>query len=366
MSIRLDVPVSLFARPVRTLQPEDSWERAATLMRDALDGAVPVTDGETLVGLVTAKALGNALADGVDLTGPTVASPAVTIRAYQSAADALRLMETENVDRLWVVDDANALLGAMSYADLYPRPLPRPVLPLVGGMATLFGVYLTTGTASGGPNKWALVATGFSMFALLATGNYLGAWITEDWLVKVIPTWMQNPAAEFLALALFLAGLRLSPLAGIHGAEHQVVHTLERGETLSIDVVKRMPRVHPRCGTNLAAGMMLFLSIFRTPWVPSSEVRLLAAVLATLLLWKTVGSFMQKFITTRPPSDAQVARAINSANDLLKNYSLVRRLQAPPIVRLWNMGILQVISGSLLGAGILTGIAYIFKIDVRL
>ncbi len=32
-----------------------------------------------------------------------------------------------------------------------------------------------------------------------------------------------------------------------------VVHAIEEGEDLTLEKVRPMPRVHPRCGTNLVA-----------------------------------------------------------------------------------------------------------------
>jgi uncharacterized protein YqhQ len=64
-----------------------------------------------------------------------------------------------------------------------------------------------------------------------------------------------------------------------------VVHAIERGEPLVLEVVRRMPRVHPRCGTNLVAGIALFLGLanFLQGMVPEiSETRDLALL---LLLW---------------------------------------------------------------------------------
>jgi CBS domain-containing protein len=318
------------------------------------------------VGVVTAQALGRIILDNIDLGEPVQPEDCGPIRSYDSAANALRELARSGAVALPVTDAHGHLLGVVGYADFVPRPFIRPQLPLVGGMATPAGVYLTTGSASGGASKLALVGTGLCMFTFLIIGNYVGSWLVRDAFGDVIPASWQTALAEAIALMLFLSALRISPLAGIHGAEHKVVHALEREEPLSVEVVRRMPRIHPRCGTNLAAGMMLFLTIFRTPWIPNAEARLLVAIFATLLLWKWVGSQLQRWVTTREPSDKQIARAIESANDLLKNVASVRSIRPNPFQRIWNMGILQVVAGSLIGAGILVALAPLLKIDVRL
>src|SRR5690606_35007100 len=117
---------------------------------------------------------------------------------------------------------------------------------------------------------------------------------------------------------VFLAGLRFAPLAGIHAAEHKVVHAIERGEELIPSVVKRMPRVHPRCGTNLAVGAMVFLGIMSWEAIGEVELRLLAALLVTVIVWRPLGTLMQYYVTTREPNEKQIAMGIRSGKALLE------------------------------------------------
>src|SRR2546423_10530097 len=67
---------------------------------------------------------------------------------------------------------------------------------------------------------------------------------------------------QALPFPLFLLFVRALPLVQYHAAEHQAVHAMERGEPLDPEIVRRMPRVHPRCGTNIMAGGMVFLIVF--------------------------------------------------------------------------------------------------------
>src|SRR5438270_13233654 len=110
-----------------------------------------------------------------------------------------------------------------------------------------------------------------------------------------------NPVWQILPVAILFIGMRLLPLSGIHAAEHKVVHAIERGEALVPEVVSRMPRVHPRCGTNLWAGATIFLGIFSLPWLDNAS-RLLIAAIVTFVLWRPVGQLMQGPVHTRPPS----------------------------------------------------------------
>jgi uncharacterized protein YqhQ len=41
-----------------------------------------------------------------------------------------------------------------------------------------------------------------------------------------------------------------------------VVHAIERGEPLLAESVRAMPRVHPRCGTNIVAAAFLATTVY--------------------------------------------------------------------------------------------------------
>lgn len=357
-----------FARPTHSVSVEDSIKRAAALMRDNGDALLPILDGNRLQGVLLQTSLVSALAEGLE---PTTASerlmtPAATVKGYASAAECLRRFEDSGHSTLVVVDDSNHLLGLVSPADLFPRPVPRPRPAQLGGMATPMGVYLTTGSVSGGAPKWALVLTGATMFTLLLVGKFAGDSLFPWMLRQRIPFDVVNAVTSLVTLGIFLLGLRLLPLAGTHGAEHQVVHAVERGEDLTPEVVARMPRVHPRCGTNLAAGATLFLSVMKISWIPDMELRVLLGAVVTATLWKPLGSAMQQYVTTKPPSRAQIEGAIRSAEDLLANYAASRRMVGSPWQRIWHSGVLHVITGSLIMAGIVSVIDSVFHLNLNL
>ena len=254
-------------------------------------------------------------------------------------------------------------IGMVGRADLL-RDLHRPfVPPQIGGMATPMGVYLTTGQVSGGVGTLALAATGFLTYVLHMTGMAALATIKYS-LHRYAP-----PAARFaenlpIALftlaevALFLTLLRQTPLAGYHAAEHQVVHTIERGEPLLPDIVRAMPRVHPRCSTNLVAGLLLFY-IIGTALMSSmgADVSYLIGSIAAFFWWRPVGSFLQQYATTRPANDREIASGIRAAQDLFQALDTplatsVPKPASPIMIRfqhIWRMGFLQIFLGS--GAG---------------
>jgi CBS domain-containing protein len=364
----LAIPVLRSARTTLSVEIGTSLRQAADVIRQNGTLHVPVVRETVLVGLVTTGALRDALAAGADLDSPVddwMTAPAM-ISAHESGAQALRWMEERGADYLWVVDERHVLMGVVGAADLFPRrrPLPRP--PAVGGMATPFGVYLTTGAISSGPRKWALMATGASMIAILLVGQGLGIWASNQAQQWHLPGFLIEALASGLAILVFFTGFRLTPLAAIHAAEHQTVHAIERGEDLTLDIVRRMPRVHPRCGTNLFAGATIFLTVFSTEWVPLVEIRLAVAALLTAILWKRVGALMQSWVTTRPANDRYLAMGIRSGQELLERYTQ-GPVSAPTWpARIWNSGMLHTMAGAWIGSAIAYGFQFVTKIDLGL
>jgi uncharacterized protein YqhQ len=168
---------------------------------------------------------------------------------------------------------------------------------------------------------------------------------------------------EVLLWVFFCLLMRLSPLAGTHGAEHMVVHAIEREEDLDPNIVSRMPRVHPRCGTNLVAGLTIFTSILFSNWYPDEYVRLLVAIVATVSLWRVVGSVFQQFITTKTPSRKQLEDGVEAGEMVLERYAN-SPISYPNVgLRLWNSGIFHVLVGSTLFILAAAAIAQILGVD---
>ncbi|HWD40135.1 MAG TPA: DUF1385 domain-containing protein [Fimbriimonas sp.] len=348
----LGSPVRALMRPTLKIEPEDSLALAASRLRQNGSPVLPVVSGNRLIGILSEAVLAKALGNGVEHTDAVQnwLIPAETILAYETGAEALRRLEDGST--LVVVDDQEQLLGLVSANDLWPRRRP-PVKPAaVGGMATPLGVYLTTGTTSGGAPKWALILTGAYMALMLVVGAKLASYCGDRLALA-------GTKADFVATFEFIATLvffgvimRLSPLAGTHAAEHQVVHAIEREEDLVPEVVRRMPRVHPRCGTNYAAGALIFLQLFSWEWYSDEGTRLVVAGIATLALWRWVGSLLQFYVTTKPPSERQLANGIKAGQQLLENYSHARVSYPNIWMRLWNAGLFHVALGSSLLLGL--------------
>jgi CBS domain-containing protein len=105
----------IMSTDVRTVQPQDSLRRAAQCMQELDVGALPVCDGERLLGMVTDRDIAvRAIADGLN---PDVAF----CTADQDAEEAKRLMGARQVRRLPVIDDNRRLVGIVSLGDLATR-----------------------------------------------------------------------------------------------------------------------------------------------------------------------------------------------------------------------------------------------------
>jgi len=96
-------------------------------------GSLPILDGEQLAGMVTDRDIViRAVAKGKDPRGMQVREVAsgelVTVQANDDLAEALRLMASQQVRRLRVVDENNMLVGILAQADiagtLHFEPVP--------------------------------------------------------------------------------------------------------------------------------------------------------------------------------------------------------------------------------------------------
>lgn len=365
-----NTPISEKLRRAQYLFPNDSLTRAAERMSDAGLTALPVLQDGRLTGLITEENLLNALQmPGAELQAVRdwVSPIEAIVDIDSSVEEAVEVLSRTHAPLLVVTDSMGRYLGVLTTADLMRRNMLPPKPPLVGGMATPLGVYLTTGTISAGPQTFALMLTGALLFLLLTIANGtvvgLAQWIQDRGGLPLM-SYMMSPFAGTMTMAdlmglimrgsvylLFLGLMRALPIAGTHAAEHKVVHAIERNEPLALEVVRRMPRVHPRCGTNLAAGVMLFLGLsellrFFLPVQGGREMSLMVALVITALSWRSFGAILQLLATTKPPTDQQIQGAIRSAEELMQKYQRNPYQMATPWQRILNAGIIQIMVGA--------------------
>ena len=103
--------------------PETPVSEAAELMLSEDIGSLPIVDGEQLAGVVTDRDIViRAIAKQENPSGMPVREVAsrdlLTVHADDTLADALKLMASEQVWRLPVVDKNNKLVGVLAQADV--------------------------------------------------------------------------------------------------------------------------------------------------------------------------------------------------------------------------------------------------------
>lgn len=355
----LSAPVGALMRPTLRIDRGDSISLAVVRLRENGAGLIPVVDGDRVCGVVTELSLAHAMAEdhqpNDSVEEATVTCP--TIHPYETGAEAFRRCLDGNEGTLVVTDDQGRVMGLIGASDFWPK-LRSPIKPPnIGGMATPFGVYLTCGTAHAGPSMWALMGTGACMMSMTLVAAIAAEWVGDLAARHGMSDFWAGNLATALTLLLFLILMRLVPLSGTHGAEHMVVNAIERDNPLAPDVVRRMPRVHPRCGTNIAAAGSVFMGLFGWEWINIPSIRFLVAALATMLIWRPLGTFLQQFVTTKPPSDRQLEGGIRAGKDLLDRYATGHIVVPNAWNRLWYSGLLHVIAGATLAALILSGIS---------
>lgn len=183
-------------------------------------------------------------------------------------------------------------------------------------------------------------------------------------LFIVLPTVIGKGAAEdrTFTVALREGALKLSIFVGYlllmsqmkdikrvfqyHGAEHKSIFAYEQGIELNVENVKKMGRLHPRCGTNfmfvvIAISIAIFSFVgIRNVWLRSlvkiAVFPLMAGIsyeiirfagkhqnrFTRAMVWP--GLMMQK-ITTKEPDDSQIEVAIASLKAVLEDEGIIKR-----------------------------------------
>ncbi|MDX2681941.1 CBS domain-containing protein [Streptomyces soliscabiei] len=116
-----------------TVQPQTSVTAAARMMRDEDIGAVLVTEGERLRGLVSDRDLVvRAMAEGGDPNRTTVADACsddlVTVQPDDDLGRAVAVMREHSVRRVPVVDEGQHAVGIVSIGDLAIERDPESAL----------------------------------------------------------------------------------------------------------------------------------------------------------------------------------------------------------------------------------------------
>lgn len=384
--------VGMMARPVPPVPLNATLGAVLHALRVNQVSWLPVLDGVKMAGLVTEAAIAERVAAVPDLADTEiilglVEAPDAVLDPGQSLADAAAVFTETGTAMLPVLTWDGRYLGCLKRIELAMAQAGRLYPPRVGGMATPLGVYLTTGAVSGGVGVVGLVLAGMALAAMLWVAQALLAVILAVVVhvthasvpLGVYNVLMEHPVAggPVLArlymllllislIAVYLIIMRLAPrLAGYHAAEHQTVNAMEAGEDLKQATVARMPRVHPRCGTNLVALAMMSMMAFNlfAAWLATRPTMtemdsglflLLAGFIVILFTWRRVGGWMQQHYTTRPATPRELDSGIAAGEDVVRRHLAASARPTPTLaMRIWRMGLLQAFAGALLASFVL-------------
>jgi hypothetical protein len=239
-------------------------------------------------------------------------------------------------------------------------------VPRLSGLAMPGAVFLSSGTARTGSDV-RLFLTGVAIISLGGLASavaYIVTWFLSTLLPGLplpalllhvaLPGEMPHYALwqaglQVLVFVCFLLVLRASPLAGYHAAEHMTVACIETYGDVVEEWVRRMPRAHKRCGTNLLAGVIPAMLV----GLPLLSYNLMAAGAVAVLGWAyrmQIGYVIQQYFTTKPPSDKQLAAGIAAGRRIMH---LWRTNPDPPLTslqRIWYRGFVQMLAGALAGS----------------
>lgn len=362
-----DTTIGNIIRNTKILSPEDTIGRAAEALRVSGLEALPVIGEGQVVGMVEESAILGTLNREdprvvSQLPISSIISPRIVSLDYFTPIHRVaEIMQESGKSVLPVADGYGRYLGIVTRSDITSALCLTIRPPVVAGMATPLGVYLTTGHHRAGAGNLGLFLAGAALMIMnyVASGLVLGTvWLVDQTglfpysLTAImnsppigIPNWMDTVRGvlHMAAVPIFLLMLRVLPLSGYHAAEHQVVHAIENGEPLKPATVAKMPRVHPRCGTNIVAGIIVFLMVAE---VFSSEVAVLIAVFVLVFAWRVIGGYFQYYVTTKPPTAGQIESGIAAGESLLEQYRRAPGHRVTGLHRIWNTGLPLVMLGA--------------------
>lgn len=192
------------------------------------------------------------------------------------------------------------------------------------------------------------VGLALALFMLLPQwiGNLITGWIPS---IEVLRSLIEGILRIGIFVCYILATSLMKEMKDVyrfHGAEHKTIFAVEYGQELTVENIRRMPRLHPRCGTSFIFLVLLFSILFYSlldafvlgfgvPEVLRFAVRLACLPLVAGFTfeiqqwtgrhdnWFTQivaapGKGLQR-ITTAEPTDAQIEVAIVAVNASLTN-----------------------------------------------
>jgi CBS domain-containing protein len=347
------------------MDPGDSLEKVVGIMQTSRMPALPVVQEGRIVGIVTEQSvlarLNAGSADSATV-GELMDRNPPCANVYMTISQVAEMMQTTGAEALPAIDEFGTYHGLALRSDVLAAMLNVSRPPSIAGMATPLGVRLTTGSVTAGAGNFGLFLAGAALMVLMEAARgtlFLLTWLIDGILhTHLMPMLLSISTGTMIGLdavhyvftiaqmVLMLLFLRFSPMSSYHAAEHQVVHTIEEGEPLTPENVSKMPRAHPRCGTNLMAGIVL-LSIVMSGLGPgvASQLITLVFILIIIMGWRTVGYYMQQYFTTKPAGEKYIRNGIAVGEELLEKYRMQPNRPMNTLSRIWGMGLPQVFLG---------------------
>ncbi|MGI8650665.1 MAG: DUF1385 domain-containing protein [Rubrobacter sp.] len=139
-----------------------------------------------------------------------------------------------------------------------------------------------------------------------------------------------GPVFSFLAsfpilpvLLIFLLVMRFSAIGRYHGAEHKVVAAYEKYGEVTLENARKSSRLHPRCGTNILAYILLAgLLDPLIGWWGYAMLQFILISEAWYIFGQTrpsiaVGNFLQRVFTTTEPRRKELEVGVESIKRLI-------------------------------------------------
>ena len=116
----------IMTREVRTITPKETIQRAAQMMDELNVGAIPVCDGDRLVGMITdrditVRSVASGQQPGSTSVQDVMSKDVRTCRAGQSVDEVLGQMGEVQIRRVPVLDDRQHVIGIVSLGDFATR-----------------------------------------------------------------------------------------------------------------------------------------------------------------------------------------------------------------------------------------------------
>jgi CBS domain-containing protein len=364
------LPVTLIAEPVAGVRAHVALP--VVLKRLSASLILPVLDQQRrLLGVISAQDVLLAPTESSMAATPSQAAglatpPGATLSPTDTIAQAIARFGETDLPLIPLVDARGRYTGqcaSRTQLSLLLHGLLKPAR--IGGLATPLGVYMTSGYYSSGAGWKGLIATGV-LFGILAHAlDWLGLLVYSavTALFPIIAHWSEGQQMILqtgLVLVSLLALLRLSPISGLHAAEHMTINAIERDLDLTEPLIRTQPREHIRCGTNLMVflGGLQILGI--SLYYAGREMNPVGLTLYTALwlfvifkFWKPAGLWLQRHFTTKTPTSAQLASGIKAGEELLEKFRQKPHPMPSLARRIWGSGLVHMAVSFLITAWLL-------------